>query len=150
MRNSLKPLHMTALILLTATGITGAVAPRMVTVATRVTTAPRAAAAAATVAPVVACGQLASDDFSNVPGAPTVILFATQASGLCQVAGYIAPQEQFRLTLPVSGYTGRYLQQGCGGLCGDIPGSAGSGGTASYTTGTAARGGGQEDAVRSR
>jgi feruloyl esterase len=124
---------MTALIVLTAAGITGAVAPRMVTAATRVRTAPRAAAAAA-VAPVVACGQLAGDDFSNVPDAPTVVLSATQASGFCQVAGYIAPQEQFRLTLPVSGYTGRYLQQGCGGLCGlDLLGSAGSGDTASST-----------------
>jgi len=85
------------------------------------------------VAPVVACGQLASDGFSNVPDAPTVVLSATQASGFCQVVGYIAPQEQFLLTLPVSGYTDRYLEQGCGGLCGiDIP-PAGSGGTASST-----------------
>ena len=61
-------------------------------------------------APVVACGQLAGDDFSNVPDAPTVVLSATQASRLCQVVGYIAPQEQFLLTLPVRGYTDRYLQ----------------------------------------
>jgi hypothetical protein len=88
------------------------------------------AAAAGTLAPVIACGQLASHDFSDVPDAPTVILSATQATSgaVCQVAGYIAPQEQFLLTLPVSGYTGRYLQQGCGGLCGeDYLGSAGSG-----------------------
>jgi len=108
-------------------GITGAVTLRTGPAARA---APRAASAAA-VAPVVACGQLAGEDFSNVPDAPTVILSATQASGVCQVAGYIAPQEQFLLTLPVSGYTGRYLQQGCGGLCGlDFLGSAGSGDTA--------------------
>ena len=131
MRDLLKPVLVTAVIVLTTAGITGAGAPRSATAATRAKTAPRAAAAA-TVAPVIACGQLASDDFSNVPGAPTVVLSATQASGICQVAGYIAPQEQFLLTLPVSGYTGRYLQQGCGGLCGlDILGSAGPGGTAS-------------------
>jgi feruloyl esterase len=95
---------------------------------------PARTAAAVTVAPVTACGQLASHDFSDVPDAPTVILSATQvappapAPAVCQVAGYIAPQEQFQLTLPVSGYTGRYLQQGCGGLCGlDYLGSAGSG-----------------------
>jgi hypothetical protein len=42
------------------------------------------------------------------------------------VAGYISPQEQFLLTLPASGYSGRYLQQGCGGLCGiDYLGSVG-------------------------
>ena len=108
------------------------------------------AAAAVTEAPVVACGQLASHDLSDVPDAPTVILSATQVTppkgaAVCQVAGYIAPQEQFRLTLPVSGYTGRYQQQGCGGLCGeDYLGSAGSGSskpvasTASCTTVTAA------------
>jgi feruloyl esterase len=88
-----------------------------------------------TAAPVITCGQLASADFSNVPDAPTVILSASQVAppngtAVCQVAGYIAPQEQFLLTLPVRGYTGRYLQQGCGGLCGqDYLGSAGSGGS---------------------
>jgi hypothetical protein len=88
------------------------------------------AAAAGTVAPAIPCGQLASRDFSDVPDAPTVILSATQAASgaVCQVTGYIAPQEQFQLTLPASGYTGQYLQQGCGGLCGeDYLGSAGSG-----------------------
>jgi Tannase and feruloyl esterase len=133
MRDLLKPVLVTAVIVLTTAWITGAGTLRPATAAARNKTAPRAAAAA-TVAPVVACGQLASDDFSNVPGAPTVVLSATQASGICQVAGYIAPQEQFLLTLPVSGYTGRYLQLGCGGLCGlDILGSAGPGGTASST-----------------
>src|SRR6266705_1898796 len=132
MRDLLKPVLVTAVIVLPTPGITGAGAPRTATAATRASTAPRAAAAA-TVAPVVACGQLASDGFSNVPDAPTVVLSATQASGFCQVVGYIAPQEQFLLTLPVSGYTDRYLEQGCGGLCGiDIP-PAGSGGTASST-----------------
>lgn len=85
-------------------------------------------AAVATASPAVACGQLSTHDFSNVPDAPTVILSATQDSGNCQVVGYIAPQEQFTLTLPISGYNGRYLQQGCGGLCGeDYIGSVGSG-----------------------
>src|SRR5215472_11303813 len=61
--------------------------------------------AAVTEAPVISCGQLASADFSNVPDAPTVILSAGQAAppkgpAVCQVAGYIAPQEQFLLTLP--------------------------------------------------
>jgi hypothetical protein len=117
-----------------AAGMAGAVAPR----ASGVTARPAAggttrAAAAVTKAPVIACGQLASHDLSDVPDAPTVILSATQVTppkgaAVCQVAGYIAPQEQFLLTLPVSGYTGRYLQQGCGGLCGeDYLGSAGSG-----------------------
>src|SRR5215469_5384384 len=125
------------LAVLTAVGSAAAVAPG----ASGVTARPAAGgtartAAAVTEAPVISCGQLASADFSNVPDAPTVILSAGQAAPpkgpvVCQVAGYIAPQEQFLLTLPVSGYSGRYLQQGCGGLCGqDYLGSAGSGGSA--------------------
>ena len=75
--------------------------------------------------PVTACSQLASpgDDFSN-PDAPTVILSANQvtlggAPPFCDVSGYIAPQEQFQLSPPVTGYAGVYLQQGCGGFCGE-------------------------------
>jgi feruloyl esterase len=92
--------------------------------------------AVATDAPVIPCDQLASDDFSDVPDAPTVVLSATQttppapAPAFCEVTGYIAAQEQFHLELPVSDYTGQYLQRGCGGLCGlDFLGSAGSGGS---------------------
>lgn len=74
--------------------------------------------------PVIACGELASIhyDFGNVPDAPSYVLSATQTGGggaaVCHVTGYIAPQEQFQLALPVSTYTGQYLQSGCGGLCG--------------------------------
>ena len=80
------------------------------------------ATAAVAVKPVIDCGQLAGIDFSDVPDAPAVVLSAARAAGpgpaICQVIGYIAPQEQFILGLPESGYSGRYLQQGCGGLCG--------------------------------
>jgi tannase/feruloyl esterase len=83
-----------------------------------------AAPGSARVKPVVACGQLATiaHDFSNVPGAPTFISSATQSTqggvGFCSVSGYIAPQEGFLLSLPVTTWTGQYLQQGCGGFCG--------------------------------
>jgi len=141
------------LAVLTAVAMTGCTGASSVT-ARPSADGPARTAAAVTLAPVIACGQLASHDFSDVPDAPTVILSATQvtppapAPAVCQVAGYIAPQEQFQLTLPASGYTGRYLQHGCGGLCGlDYRGSAGSGGpkgsagpasAASCTTVTAA------------
>jgi len=122
------------LAVLTAVAMTGCTGASSVT-ARPSADGPARTAAAVTLAPVIACGQLASHDFSDVPDAPTVILSATQvtppapAPAVCQVAGYIAPQEQFQLTLPASGYTGRYLQQGCGGMCGlDYLGSAGSGG----------------------
>jgi Tannase and feruloyl esterase len=71
-----------------------------------------------------ACSQLASlrYDFSHVPDAPTVILSANQVTNggapFCDVSGYIAPQEQFQLSLPVNSYAGVYLQQGCGAFCG--------------------------------
>src|SRR5215469_8679529 len=125
------------LAVLTAVAMAGACAPGASGVTARLAASGTArTAAAVTEAPVTACGQLAGADFSNVLDAPTVILSASQAAppkgpAVCQVAGYIAPQEQFLLTLPVSGYSGRYLQQGCGGLCGqDYLGSAGSGGSA--------------------
>jgi len=39
---------------------------------------------------------------------------------LCLVKGYVAPQVQFALYLPTRSYTGRYLQGGCGGMCGVV------------------------------
>ncbi len=130
--------HVLKLVLavLTAVAMAGALAPGASGVTAHLAAGGTARTAAeVTAAPVITCGQLASADFSNVPDAPTVILSASQVAppngtAVCQVAGYIAPQEQFLLTLPVRGYTGRYLQQGCGGLCGqDYLGSAGSGGS---------------------
>lgn len=38
----------------------------------------------------------------------------------CLIKGYGTPQTEFELRLPLSGYTGRYLQGGCGGMCGVI------------------------------
>ncbi|MBO9581456.1 MAG: tannase/feruloyl esterase family alpha/beta hydrolase [Sphingobium sp.] len=38
----------------------------------------------------------------------------------CLVRGYAAPQTRFELRLPLAGYTGRFLQGGCGGMCGVI------------------------------
>ena len=64
--------------------------------------------------PVTTCSQLASlgYDFSKVPDAPTVILSASQvtmkAASFCDVTGYIAPQDQFQLILPVNSYAGVY------------------------------------------
>jgi hypothetical protein len=120
-----------------AAAMAGAVAARAPGVAARLTAASAAPSTVrapdatrpgpatvrpATVRPVIACAQLAARDFSNVPGAPGYILTAAQTgrgrAAVCHVSGYIAPQEQFQLVLPVSTYTGRYLQSGCGGLCG--------------------------------
>jgi feruloyl esterase len=100
--------------------------------ASRRTAAPidsRALSDLGTVAPEYPCSQLASEDFSQVTGAPTTILSATlvtPAAGstpsypYCDVKGVTAPQVQFELQLPTSTYAQRYLQEGCGGYCGNV------------------------------
>lgn len=76
--------------------------------------------------PVLDCTALASRDFSGIAGAPTRIESARTVPGakgmppVCTVRGYVAPQVQFELRLPIEDYTGRYLQVGCGGNCGGI------------------------------
>lgn len=72
-----------------------------------------------------ACSQLVAPtyDFRSIPDAPTVILSATESGvsrgpTVCEITGYIAPQEQFRLTLPVDNYSGVYMQEGCSSFCG--------------------------------
>lgn len=88
--------------------------------------APAAAAAAAAEAPEgVACEALARADFQGLPGAPTTITRATvvpAGDGLpahCRVEGFVAPQVQFNLRLPAD-WNGKFLMQGCGGLCGQV------------------------------
>jgi hypothetical protein len=82
-----------------------------------------------TVTPRYSCAQLASEDFSQIGGAPTTILSATQVNPTsssttkypyCDVKGVVAPQVQFELQLPTDGYAQRYLQEGCGGYCGNV------------------------------
>jgi feruloyl esterase len=77
------------------------------------------------VTPVVACAQLAKEDFGKVvPGTPTTITSATlitdNGASYCDVQGTQPPQLQFDLRLPVSTWTGRYVQEGCGGYCGAV------------------------------
>ena len=79
--------------------------------------------------PVQGCAQLATLDLTGLPGAPTQIDSATTATApagwsYCDVTGTIAPQDQFELQLPLTTYTQRYLQTGCGGLCGTLSISA--------------------------
>jgi Tannase and feruloyl esterase len=82
--------------------------------------------ARASIRPVIDCAQLSQEDFTDVVDAPTRISSAKVAPALgsspeiCKVSGYVAPQVQFELQLPTNGYTGRYLQTGCGGNCGSI------------------------------
>ena len=70
------------------------------------------------------CESLASLDLSKVSDKPAHIESARNAQFLghavCEVAGFVEPQVKFRLRLPMEDWNGRYLQTGCGGLCGHI------------------------------
>lgn len=75
----------------------------------------------------LACGELTNVDFMQIPGALTTVTEAriVPAQGstaeYCSVTGYVQPQIQFEIRLPTKNWNGRYLQTGCGGLCGNIP-----------------------------
>ncbi|HJS84160.1 MAG TPA: tannase/feruloyl esterase family alpha/beta hydrolase, partial [Acetobacteraceae bacterium] len=78
-----------------------------------------------TVAPVMNCAVVATLDLTGVTDAPVTIQSATVvATGApapyCDVRGTIAPADMFELRLPTQGWTQRYLQTGCGGLCGQV------------------------------
>ncbi len=75
----------------------------------------------------VACEDLAGQDLTALPEAPTRITSATIVAAIddtpeyCAVTGYVAPQIQFEVRLPTDGWNGNYFQTGCGGFCGVIP-----------------------------
>ncbi|MEJ0065209.1 MAG: tannase/feruloyl esterase family alpha/beta hydrolase [Caulobacteraceae bacterium] len=74
----------------------------------------------------MACADLAKQDFTSLPEAPSTILSAVitpAAAGApeyCDVKGYVLPQIQFELRLPTHTWNGRYFQVGCGGFCGVV------------------------------
>jgi feruloyl esterase len=72
--------------------------------------------------PQMECAALMGSDFSQLADAPTQIVAAgvvTETnSTYCQVTGYSAPQTHFEVRLPMTSWTGRYAQLGCGGFCG--------------------------------
>jgi feruloyl esterase len=86
---------------------------------------PNSLAGLAPVVPTMECARLRSVDLSSAVGAPTKIISASvvpdgQRKPYCKVTGYISPQILFEVRLPTSGWTQRYLQTGCGGLCGNL------------------------------
>ncbi|MFD1795544.1 tannase/feruloyl esterase family alpha/beta hydrolase [Paracoccus aurantiacus] len=59
-----------------------------------------------------------------IGGAGSTITAATETTSdgiaVCNVTGTLAPQVNFQVVLPMESWTQRYLQVGCGGLCGNI------------------------------
>ena len=79
--------------------------------------------------PIVAaranCANLAKLDVTRIGGGGSRIDRATEIVGdagaaVCSVTGTLAPAISFRVDLPLRTWTQRYLQTGCGGLCGNL------------------------------
>jgi feruloyl esterase len=92
-------------------------------------TAPPPAAGAAlrplaALKPVVACDRLVQAQVSAEVGADVRLESATVVTGggrpYCRVLGVVAPEVRVEVRLPTEGWTQRYLQTGCGGLCGQL------------------------------
>ena len=82
-------------------------------------------AALSAVAPVVDCAKLASTDISAAVGSKTYITSAERVadgkpSPYCRVTGYVEPMVKFEVRLPLTTWTQRFVQTGCGGLCGNL------------------------------
>lgn len=74
------------------------------------------------------CHAIASADFSEVLDAPTQIIAASlvetgAGAPYCRIRGYVTPSVGIELQLPVTDWNGKFLQVGCGGLCGQIQAS---------------------------
>lgn len=89
-----------------------------------------APASVAVVKPVKSCDALAALDISDIGGAGSKLskaeLVTRNGKQVCAVEGTMAPTIGFKATLPVDSWTQRYLQIGCGGLCGRISMEAGA------------------------
>ncbi|MGC3964161.1 MAG: tannase/feruloyl esterase family alpha/beta hydrolase [Rhodocyclaceae bacterium] len=85
----------------------------------------------AVVPPVTSCDSLTSVDLTDIGGAGSSIMSATEGTvtvngasiKFCTVEGTLAPTVGFRVRLPVDSWTQRSLDIGCGGLCGSISAS---------------------------
>ena len=79
----------------------------------------------AVVQPVVACSALVKADVSGAVGATTHITSAEEVADgkpapYCRVLGYVEPAVKFEVRLPLKTWTQRFVQTGCGGLCGSL------------------------------
>ena len=82
------------------------------------------AAELAVVKPVQQCSDLARFPFKGVTTTELTVSAATEittrAGGFCKVTGTIAPSIHFEVDLPLTRWTQRFVQTGCGGLCGSV------------------------------
>ena len=85
-----------------------------------IATPPKAAAAEGdAIASVTTCEALGKSDLTALDTRISSVSTVTRNGHVfCDVKGYISPATQFESLLPKDTWRGDYLQQGCGGLCG--------------------------------
>ncbi|WP_319529589.1 tannase/feruloyl esterase family alpha/beta hydrolase [uncultured Cohaesibacter sp.] len=76
------------------------------------------------VRPVIACEDLSAVNLEKIGGEGSKITKAIETTSdgipVCAVYGQLSPSISFQALLPTETWTQRYLQVGCGGLCGNI------------------------------
>lgn len=77
------------------------------------------------VTPVMQCEKLLQTDISSAVGAKTHITSAINVptgtpAPYCKINGSIEPAINFELRLPLQTWSQRFVQTGCGGLCGQL------------------------------
>lgn len=85
------------------------------------------------VKPAVSCDQLAKAELTQAVGAAAAIKSATELDTekgkYCKVTGTIAPAVGFEVDLPMEHWTQRYVEAGCGGMCGSVRANIGNAGS---------------------
>ncbi|WP_238456013.1 tannase/feruloyl esterase family alpha/beta hydrolase [Azohydromonas lata] len=70
--------------------------------------------------PIVACADMAKQDFSTLAEAPATVTSAVVDGKNCVVKGTISGRQNYQVALPIEGWTQRFLMAGCGGYCGGV------------------------------
>lgn len=98
------------------------IAAAMITVLGLAVPASGASVPGSAIEPVRECDELPK--LFDLPGARTHVeraeVMDQSEPKHCYVEGYVEPAVGFQLRLPLETFTGRYLQYGCGGFCGQI------------------------------
>ncbi len=85
---------------------------------------PARAAELPVVEPRASCSDLLAVDLTDIGGAGSVVASVTETTSnglpVCAVELVLAPQINASVILPQESWTQRYLQVGCGGLCGVV------------------------------
>lgn len=89
------------------------------------TVGPDALAPLGVVMPVMDCAKLADANIDMAVRAKTHITGAepvadAKPAPYCKVTGYVEPMVKFEVRLPLTTWTQRFVQTGCGGLCGTL------------------------------